>query len=348
MVGEMRYIVKKGDSMVKKIYVYLLFLSMMFTSVSVSVNAEEIDTPTLSTNRITDSSTETESPTASSNDTDLLENMKQRVDETNKTDITNEGDSTDNIFGVSTNDLLKMMDSTLNGESDLSLSDAINSLSKSEGTGWQIDTNNLFSDFSVSDLSLGSFDTDINFGDLNLKYMQAAGAAQKSYDSEDLSGKSLNCKKLFKNTYGNVLKEKKLSTPTLPKGFSASELTKDAKKSINSAYSSATSTSSFQNVKNSVSTSNIFKAAQSGSSSYSLDFSSDTSSAKKKIQSEYDDSGKSQYDSIKKKLSKQYKNADISEDASGNYLGGIPKTIKKGVNKVKKGVSKIKKKITGK
>lgn len=114
-----------------------------------------------------------------------------------------------------------MMDSTLNGKSDLSLSDAINSLSQSQGTGLQIDTKNLFSDLSVSDLSLGDFDTDINFGDLNLKYMQAAGAAEQSYNSENLSGKSLNCKKLFKNTYGNVLKQKKLSKASLPKGFSA-------------------------------------------------------------------------------------------------------------------------------
>lgn len=342
MAEEMLYIAKKGDDMIimRRIFVYLLSLFMMFTLISVSVSAEETDIPTLSTGEFTiENSTETESATSSDN-TDLLKTMKQSVDETEKTDTSNEGDSTDNIFGVSTNDLLKMMDSTLNGESDLSLSDAINSLSQSQGTGWQIDTKNLFSDFSVSDLSLGNFDTDINFGDLNLKYMQAAGAAEKSYNSEDLSGKSLNCKKLFKNTYGNVLKQKKLSTPTLPKGFSANALTKDAKKNINSAYSSATSSNSFQYVKNSVSTSNIFKAAQNGSSSYNLDFSGDSSSAKKKIQSEYDNSGKSQYDSIKKKLSNQYKNANISEDASGNYLGGIPKTIKKGVDKIKKHINK--------
>ena len=60
--------------------------------------------------------------------------------------------------------------------------------------------------------------------------MQAAGAAEQSYNSENLSGKSLNCKKLFKNTYGDVLKQKKLSKASLPKGFSASSLTKNAKK----------------------------------------------------------------------------------------------------------------------
>lgn len=238
------------------------------------------------------------------------------------------------------------MDSTLNGKSDLSLSDAINSLSQSQGTGLQIDTKNLFSDLSVSDLSLGDFDTDINFGDLNLKYMQAAGAAEQSYNSENLSGKSLNCKKLFKNTYGNVLKQKKLSKASLPKGFSASSLTKNAKKNINSAYSSATSSSSFKNVKNSVGTSSIFKAAQNGSSSYNLDFSGDSSNIKKKIKSEYDTSGKTQYDTVKKNLSPKYKMADIEEDAGGNYLGGIPKTIKKGVNKIKKKIIK-KSKNTG-
>lgn len=188
--------------------------------------------------------------------------------------------------------------------------------------------------------------TDINFGDLNLKYMQAAGAAEQSYNSENLSGKSLNCKKLFKNTYGNVLKQKKLSKASLPKGFSASSLTKNAKKNINSAYSSATSSSSFKNVKNSVGTSSIFKAAQNGSSSYNLDFSGDSSNIKKKIKSEYDTSGKTQYDTVKKNLSQKYKMADIEEDAGGNYLGGIPKTIKKGVNKIKKKIIK-KSKNTG-
>lgn len=189
--------------MAKKMFVYLLFLSMIITIVSFPVNAEETDMPSLSTEKLTEDTT-----SSTSNSTNLLENMKQSVNETDKTDISNEEDSTDNIFGVSTNDLLKMMDSTLNGKSDLSLSDAINSLSQSQGTGLQIDTKNLFSDLSVSDLSLGDFDTDINFGDLNLKYMQAAGAAEQSYNSENLSGKSLNCKKLFKNTYGNVLKQK--------------------------------------------------------------------------------------------------------------------------------------------
>lgn len=38
--------------------------------------------------------------------------------------------------------------------------------------------------------------------------------------------------------------------------------------------------------------------------------------------------------------------ADIEEDAGGNYLGGIPKTIKKGVNKIKKKIIK-KSKNTG-
>lgn len=327
--------------MAKKMFVYLLFLSMIITIVSFPVNAEETDMPSLSTEKLTEDTT-----SSTSNSTNLLENMKQSVNETDKTDISNEEDSTDNIFGVSTNDLLKMMDSTLNGKSDLSLSDAINSLSQSQGTGLQIDTKNLFSDLSVSDLSLGDFDTDINFGDLNLKYMQAAGAAEQSYNSENLSEKSLNCKKLFKNTYGNVLKQKKLSKASLPKGFSASSLTKNAKKNINSAYSSATSSSSFKNVKNSVGTSNIFKAAQNGSSSYNLDFSGDSSNIKKKIKSEYDTSGKTQYDTVKKNLSQKYKMADIEEDAGGNYLGGIPKTIKKGVNKIKKKIIK-KSKNTG-
>ena len=338
--------------MAKKMFVYLLFLSMIITIVSFPVNAEETDMPSLSTEKLTEDTT-----SSTSNSTNLLENMKQSVNETDKTDISNEEDSTDNIFGVSTNDLLKMMDSTLNGKSDLSLSDAINSLSQSQGTGLQIDTKNLFSDLSVSDLSLGDFDTDINFGDLNLKYMQAAGAAEQSYNSENLSGKSLNCKKLFKNTYGNVLKQilysfvpllkqKKLSKASLPKGFSASSLTKKEKKNINSAYSSATSSSSFKNVKNSVGTSSIFKAAQNGSSSYNLDFSGDSSNIKKKIKSEYDTSGKTQYDTVKKNLSQKYKMADIEEDAGGNYLGGIPKTIKKGVNKIKKKIIK-KSKNTG-
>ena len=143
-----------------------------------------------------------------------------------------------------------------------------------------------------------------------------------------------------------MLKQKKLSKASLPKGFSASSLTKNAKKNINSAYSSATSSSSFKNVKNSVGTSSIFKAAQNGSSSYNLDFSGDSSNIKKKIKSEYDTSGKTQYDTVKKNLSQKYKLADIEEDAGGNYLGGIPKTIKKGVNKIKKKIIK-KSKNTG-
>lgn len=121
--------------MAKKMFVYLLFLSMIITIVSFPVNAEETDMPSLSTEKLTEDTT-----SSTSNSTNLLENMKQSVNETDKTDISNEEDSTDNIFGVSTNDLLKMMDSTLNGKSDLSLSDAINSLSQSQGTGLQIDT----------------------------------------------------------------------------------------------------------------------------------------------------------------------------------------------------------------
>ena len=66
----------------------------------------------------------------------------------------------------------------------------------------------------------------------------------------------------------------------------------------------------------------------------------------KKIKSEYDTSGKTQYDTVKKNLSQKYKLADIEEDAGGNYLGGIPKTIKKGVNKIKKKIIK-KSKNTG-
>ena len=105
--------------MAKKMFVYLLFLSMIITIVSFPVNAEETDMPSLSTEKLTEDTT-----SSTSNSTNLLENMKQSVNETDKTDISNEEDSTDNIFGVSTNDLLKMMDSTLNGKSDLSLSDA--------------------------------------------------------------------------------------------------------------------------------------------------------------------------------------------------------------------------------
>ena len=66
----------------------------------------------------------------------------------------------------------------------------------------------------------------------------------------------------------------------------------------------------------------------------------------KKIKSEDDTSGKTQYDTVKKNLSQKYKMADIEEDAGGNYLGGIPKTIKKGVNKIKKKIIK-KSKNTG-
>ena len=81
--------------MAKKMFVYLLFLSMIITIVSFPVNAEETDMPSLSTEKLTEDTT-----SSTSNSTNLLENMKQSVNETDKTDISNEEDSTDNIFGV--------------------------------------------------------------------------------------------------------------------------------------------------------------------------------------------------------------------------------------------------------
>ena len=58
--------------MAKKMFVYLLFLSMIITIVSFPVNAEETDMPSLSTEKLTEDTT-----SSTSNSTNLLENMKQ-------------------------------------------------------------------------------------------------------------------------------------------------------------------------------------------------------------------------------------------------------------------------------
>lgn len=70
--------------MAKKMFVYLLFLSMTITIVSFPVNAEETDMPSLSTEKLTE-----DTASSTSNSTNLLENMKQSVNETDKTDISN-------------------------------------------------------------------------------------------------------------------------------------------------------------------------------------------------------------------------------------------------------------------
>lgn len=209
-------------------------------------------------------------------------------DKTNIADDSGDNHSTGNfnLFSANLDDVYSAMNKSIKGGENISLSDAFNQVSDfSISTGSYMDT---------SDLQLGS---NVDFGAVNLQYCNLAQNMTNTFNTSDLSGNSLNCLSLFDNTYGDVLDSVKLENPTIPEGFTVDNMLAQGQSAIDSAYQSATSSSSFVNIKNSISIGNIFSKANQGLSMPELAsndtlsglINSSSQSQKSQITGEYDD-----------------------------------------------------------
>lgn len=212
-------------------------------------------------------------------------------DDTNMSDNSKDIEQSDtnknfNLFSANLDDVYSAMSKSIKGGENISLSDAFNQVSDfSISTGSYMDT---------SDLQLGS---SVDFGTVNLQYCNLAQNMTDKFNTSDLSGNSINCLSLFENTYGDVLNSVKLENPTIPEGFTVDNMLAQGQSAIDSAYQSATSSSSFTSIKNSISIGNIFSKANQGLSMPELAsndtlsglISSSSQSQKSQITGEYDD-----------------------------------------------------------
>lgn len=191
-----------------------------------------------------------------------------------------------NLFSANLNDIYSVMNTSVKGGENISLSEAFNQFSN-----FSISTEE-YKD--ISDLNLGST---VDFGTVNLQYCNLAQNMVKNAQNNDLSGQSTDCLSLFENTFGDVLSSISLENPSIPEGFTVENMLSQGQSAIDCAYSSATSSGSFASVKNSISIGNIFSKASQGLSMPDLAsdatlsnlISSSSASQKSKISGEYND-----------------------------------------------------------
>ena len=123
--------------------------------------------------------------------------------------------------------------------------------------------------FDMSDVNITTgYDDTIT----NAQYYALASNFTQSYSGMvDASGKSGNSMQLFQQEYGDIAKNLKLQTPSIPSNFSMSNLVSQAASSVSSTYKSALGNSGIAAVRDSIDTQWIFDKALKGPDSYSLE-----------------------------------------------------------------------------
>ena len=278
----------------------ILFLTLC-TMISCPVMAEE--TPVVTTEEIT----ATESSTTKETDT-IGTNEEKTLDDTLNTIMNDDSDFMDssNVF-----------DSYLysNQTYGTSFSDMFGKL-----TGTEISQEQL--------IDISAFGGALDTGQVNMQYEALSKTILGSVSSTDESGKSADAASLFSSTYGDLASQLSLKKATIPDNFDTDAMMKTASKSVKKAYKQTMNSNAYKSVKNQISIGSIFKKAQNGVSTPSVN-SSDlasnsklssivknaSSSAKSNIKNEYS-SGKSV---VSNKAATAKKNSE--QNTSGKSYG---------------------------